>query len=78
MLLSQPPEVCIPFYDLIFKNIAVLGSLQGNGDGLQETMDFVAAHNIVVKTTTWPLEQVNEMWKGQESPSQAGKNVILF
>lgn len=78
VLVSQPPALSIPFRELIFKNVAVVGTLQGNGEDLQETIDFVDQHGVKIHTTTWGLEDVNEMWEAQESPSHAGKNVVLL
>lgn len=78
VLVSQPSELSIPCRELIFKNVAVVGALQGNGADLQETIDFVDKHGILVHTKMWRLEDVNGMWDAQESPTHAGKNVVLF
>lgn len=79
VLVSQPEELRIPFRELIFKNVTVVGSLQGNGADLQETIEFVTQHDIQVHTRTWAgLEQVGPMWDEQVSPGQVGKNVVLF
>jgi propanol-preferring alcohol dehydrogenase len=75
---SQPETVSIPFRDLIFKDITVVGSLQGNPKTLKEVVELAAKEGIVVKTRLWRLDQVNDLWANQASPDLLGKNVVVW
>lgn len=76
--MSQPETVSIPFRDLIFKDITVVGSLQGNPKTLKEVVELAAKEGIVVKTRLWRLDQVNDLWANQASPDLLGKNVVVW
>lgn len=78
VLLSQPQTVPIPSQDLIFKDITVVGSLQGNRRTLREVLEICAKESIRVETRSWRLDDINEMLKCQKSPDLLGKNVVVF
>lgn len=78
VLLSQPDVVKIPFQNIIFKNVKIVGSLQGNKRNMEEAVELVAKEGIVVQTTPWKLEDVNKAWEATEAPGQVGKNVIVI
>jgi propanol-preferring alcohol dehydrogenase len=78
VLVSQPETVSIPFRDLIFKDITVVGSLQGNPKTLKEVVELAAKKGIVVKTRLWKLDEVNDLWTNQASPDLLGKNVVVW
>lgn len=82
VLVSQPPTLDIPFADLVFKDISVRGSLQGNGQDLQDCVDMFVKEGIECHVKTWMFEKGQEgldgMWQAQEKPGRVGKNVVLM
>lgn len=78
VLLSQPDVLHIPFHYIIFKNVKLVGSLQGNKADMEEAVELVAKEEIVVQTTPWKLEDVNKAWEATESGTAVGKNVIVI
>lgn len=47
--------------DLVFRDIAIVGSLVGSNKLLREMLEFSAAHEVRAKVRTFPLEQLNEL-----------------
>lgn len=82
VLVSQPPTLDIPFADLVFKNVSVKGSLQGNGRDLQDCVDTFVRERIECRVETWSFEKgekgLDGMWEAQEKPGRVGKNVVLM
>lgn len=76
VLLSQPDTLHIPFHYIIFKNVKLVGSLQGNREGLEECTEMVAKHGIEVVTKAWRLEEVDKAWEA--SAGAVGKQVIVI
>jgi D-arabinose 1-dehydrogenase-like Zn-dependent alcohol dehydrogenase len=48
-------------YDLVFRDIAVVGSLFGSRRMAAETLEFAAAHGIKPITKTYPLSKLNDL-----------------
>ncbi|KAL1992330.1 hypothetical protein VTN49DRAFT_4362 [Thermomyces lanuginosus] len=64
-------------HDLVFRDIAVVGSLVGSNKVLREMVDFTAKHGIKAVIKTYPLEQLNQLVEDYKS-GQGGKFVIDF
>lgn len=47
--------------DLVFRDIAVVGSLVGTNRQLREMLDFVSCHKIAAELRTFPFRQLNEL-----------------
>jgi len=79
VLLGQPAEgVTFQYFDLIFRDIKVKGSLLGDQACLQELMDLVAEKGIKIETQSFKLDQVNEVTELVHKPEHKGKMVISF
>lgn len=76
--IAQPPEVSIPFAELIFRDIRVHGSLISSRNEAQRMLDFVAEHNITVKTNPFfGLEEIPHLIDMAHSGKMAGKGVVI-
>ncbi|KAL8842216.1 MAG: hypothetical protein Q9170_000622 [Blastenia crenularia] len=76
--IAQPPEVSIPFAELIFRDIRVHGSLIGPRYEAQRMLEFVAEHNITVKTNPFfGLEEIPHLVELAHSGKMAGKGVVI-
>jgi propanol-preferring alcohol dehydrogenase len=47
--------------DLVFRDIAVVGSLVGSNRQLRETLDFVSRHKIAAELRSFPFRRLNEL-----------------
>ncbi|KAL9004018.1 MAG: hypothetical protein Q9188_003159 [Gyalolechia gomerana] len=76
--IAQPPEVSIPFAELIFRDIRVHGSLTSSRNEAQRMLEFVAEHNITVKTNPFfGLKEIPRLIELAHSGKMAGKGVII-
>lgn len=76
--IAQPPEVVIPFRELIFRDIKIVGSLTGSRQQTQEMLDFAAKHDIHVETNVYfGLDKVPQMIEDSHTGKQKGKNVVV-
>ncbi|KAF2100890.1 alcohol dehydrogenase [Rhizodiscina lignyota] len=75
---AQPPEVVIPFRELVFRDITVKGSLTGSAKQTQEMLHFVAKHGIHVETNIYHgLSEVSRMVIDAHSGRLKGKSVVI-
>ncbi|KAI4129230.1 MAG: hypothetical protein LQ338_002342 [Usnochroma carphineum] len=76
--IAQPPDVSVPFAELIFRDIRVHGSLLAPRREAQRMLDFVAEHNITVKTNAFlGLEEIPQLLELAHSGKMAGKGVVI-
>ncbi|KAL8953471.1 MAG: hypothetical protein Q9222_000675 [Ikaeria aurantiellina] len=76
--IAQPPEISIPFVEFVFRDIRVHGSLVSPRYEAQRMLDFVAEHNITVKTNPFfGLKEIPRMVELAHSGKMAGKGVII-
>ena len=76
--IAQPPEVVVPFRELIFRDITVVGSLTGSQKQTQEMLDFVAENDIEVETNVYyGLDKVPQMFEDSHSGKMKGKSVVV-
>jgi alcohol dehydrogenase, propanol-preferring len=76
--ISQPPELVIPFHEVIFRDIRVRGSLISSSEEAKEMLDLVAKHNIRAKTTIFQgLEEIPKLVSSLEGGNMTGKGVVI-
>lgn len=51
----------ISAWDLVFRDISVIGSLVGSNRTLREMLQFAAKHNVRAKVKTFPLSRLNDL-----------------
>lgn len=61
--------------DLVFRDIAVVGSLVGSNATLKEMLDFAAKHNVRAVTKSFALDKLNELVEEYHKAS-GGKLVV--
>ena len=75
---AQPDEVKIPFVELIFRDIRVVGSLIAGAQQSQEMLNFCAEKKISVETNVFHgLEEVPKMVELSHSGKMKGKAVVV-
>ena len=77
--IAQPDSISIPFPELIFRDVRVIGSLIASPDDAVEMLDMVAKHKISV--TTNPFNSIQELPKlidFYESGKMMGKGIIIM
>ncbi|EWZ28952.1 chaperonin 10-like protein [Fusarium oxysporum Fo47] len=62
-------------HDLVFRDIAVVGSLVGRNHQLREMLYFVVQNKVEVQVRTFAFDQLNELG-GPEHQAEGGKLVI--
>jgi D-arabinose 1-dehydrogenase-like Zn-dependent alcohol dehydrogenase len=90
IVVGQPSEkISFSFYQFIFRDIVVKGSLLSDTETCQEMIDMVASKGIEVKTKvcslskgansqSFKLDQINDMVEEYHKPEMKGKFVISF
>jgi len=79
VLVGQPADgITMSFFDLIFRDLTLVGSLLADVDRGNELMELVEKEDIKVHVTTWKPEQAEEMRQKYLSGKTQGKNVIVF
>lgn len=79
VLLGQPDKgISMSFYNMIFRDIKLVGSLIGDTSDADELMQLVDDHDIQLKIKTWRLDQAEEMRQEYLSGKSEGKNVIVL
>ncbi|TVY20892.1 alcohol dehydrogenase [Lachnellula arida] len=77
--IAQPPNISVPFAELVFRDIKIHGSLTGSREEIKKMLEVVSKHNIKVKTN--PFDGIKEVPKAIElahSGKMQGKPVILI
>jgi len=77
--IAQPETVCVPFEELVFRDIRIRGSLLCSAEESREMLDFIAEHGLDVRTNLFEggleeHEKVMELVKGGKIQ---GKAVIV-
>jgi propanol-preferring alcohol dehydrogenase len=76
---SQPPNVSIPFAELIFRDIRVRGSLICSPEEAREMLQVVAEHGVSVETNVFKgLGEIEKLTELAESGKMKGKGVIVM
>jgi propanol-preferring alcohol dehydrogenase len=77
LTILQPPNVSIPFAELIFRDIRVRGSLICSAEEAREMLQVVAEHGVSVKTNVFTgLSEIEKLVEFAESGRMKGKGVI--
>ena len=75
---AQPDEVKIPFVELIFRDIRIVGSLIAGAQQSQEMLNFCTENKIAVETNVFHgLEEVPKMVELSHSGKMKGKAVVV-
>ena len=76
---AQPDRVCVPFKELIFRDIRIEGSLLCSKEEGDEMLREVAEQGVQVKTNVrMGLESVKELVELAEQPDVQGKGVVVI
>lgn len=76
VVVSFPKEkLAVSAHDLVFRDIAVVGSLVGRNHQLREMLNFVVDHKLQVQVNTFPFDRLNEL-EGLSRHGEGGKLVI--
>ncbi|OPB43464.1 hypothetical protein A0O28_0106550 [Trichoderma guizhouense] len=76
---AQPVEVKIPYRELIFRDICVVGSLTASPKQTQEMLEFAVQYGIKVKTNVYHgLREIPRMVKDAHSGLMKGKSVVVI
>lgn len=76
--IAQPPEVIIPFAELVFRDIRVRGSLIASEGESRQMLEDIAKHNITVKTNPfYGLDKIKELTELVHGGKIQGKAIII-
>ena len=76
VLVSFPSEgFQLSAWDVVFRDISIVGSLVGSNKLLREMLQFAAQHDVRAKVKTFPLSGLNELVE-QYNKGEGGKLVI--
>ncbi|CRG89949.1 hypothetical protein PISL3812_06988 [Talaromyces islandicus] len=79
VLLGQPDKgITMSFYNMIFRDLKLVGSLIGDTSDAEEPMNLVNDHKVEIKIKIWKLDQAEEMRQEYLSGKSEGKNVIVL
>lgn len=79
VLVGLPADgITLPFYDLVFRDLTLVGSLVADTDKGTDLMELVEKEDIKVHVTTWKPEQAEEMRQKYLRGESEGKNVVVF
>lgn len=78
VLVSQPPKLEYNFNDLIFRDITMVGTLHGNTEDLQETVDLAGKHGITSHVTKYKMEEHRELVDSMHKEDRKGKAVMVI
>lgn len=75
---AQPTQVCIPFHELVFRDIRVVGTLIAGAKQSQDMLNLVADAGIQVETNVFHgLDKVPELIEFAHSGKMKGKAVVV-
>ncbi|RFU27775.1 hypothetical protein B7463_g8554, partial [Scytalidium lignicola] len=76
--IAQPNEICIPYREIIFRDIHVSGSLTSSRKQMQDMVEFVAKHRILVKTNVYHgLNNIPMLVADFHGGKMKGKGVVV-
>ncbi|KAM5344565.1 hypothetical protein ACJ41O_013100 [Fusarium nematophilum] len=76
VVVSFPKEkLAVNAHDLVFRDIAVVGSLVGRNHQLREMLEFVVKHHVQVRVKTFAFDQLNDVAEAAHH-GDGGKLVI--
>ncbi|KAI8712212.1 PKS-ER domain-containing protein [Fusarium sp. LHS14.1] len=76
VVVSFPKDkLAVSAHDLVFRDIAVVGSLVGRNHQLREMLDFVVKHQVRVRVKKFPFDRLNEL-EEESHQGEGGKLVI--
>ncbi len=78
-LVGLPPgEFPTPIFDVVLKRVTIRGSIVGTRVDLAEAIAFAAEGKVHCRTTTEPLEKINEVLERLASGQVDGRMVLTF
>jgi alcohol dehydrogenase, propanol-preferring len=76
--IAQPDQVSIPFQELIFRDIRIIGSLISGAEQAKDMLELVAEQRIKVKTNLFHgLDQMPKMVELAHLGKMQGKPVVV-
>ncbi|KAK0545541.1 hypothetical protein OC846_005620 [Tilletia horrida] len=77
MVVGQPNDpIPVSYLHVIFKDVAVKGSLLADASTCKEMVDLVAKENIEIRTKAYSLDKINDLIHDYHQDSHAGKLVV--
>ncbi|KAK5057477.1 hypothetical protein LTR84_011477 [Exophiala bonariae] len=75
---AQPTEVCVPFQDIVLRDVTIKGTMLGGRGVAQEMLEVVARHNIKAETQVFHgLEEVPNMVELSRAGKLKGKAICI-
>jgi len=75
---AQPPDVTIPFAEIIFRDIRIHGTLVASNGESEEMLKCIAEHGITAKTVPFHgLDKIEELVELVHGGQIQGKAVII-
>lgn len=79
VLLGQPDKgITMSYFNIIFRDIKLIGSLLADVKAAEELVKLVTDHNVNVKVKEWKIEDAEAMKQEYMTGTTEGKNVIVF
>jgi alcohol dehydrogenase, propanol-preferring len=76
---AQPKTVAVPFQEVIFRDIRIVGSLLASRSQLQDLVEFVVEHDIEVETKVFEgLDSLPDVLRVAEEGKVSGKLVVVL
>lgn len=77
--MPKPKDICIPYREIIFRDIHVSGSLTSSRKQMQDMVEFIAEHNIQVKTNAYfGLQEIPTLVDDAHNGKMKGKGVVII
>lgn len=78
VVVAQPETVSFSFRDFVFRDLTVIGSLQGDVLDLEETIAVAAEHRIVSDVSSYTLAEHEALLATVHDEKRKGKAVMVF
>jgi propanol-preferring alcohol dehydrogenase len=78
VVVAQPETVSVSFRDFVFRDLTVIGSLQGDVHDLEETIAVAAEHGIVSDVSSYTLAGKEALLATVHDEKRKGKAVMVF
>lgn len=76
--IAQPDVIEIPFPEIIFRDIRIVGSLISSADESKEMLEVIAKHGVTVSTVPFQgLDKIEELVEKVHSGKLKGKAIIV-